>query len=1165
MRSSANYSDPVDNQEQSWLQNPSFSREQAQEIQELFTTDSLLPRPAGTLRERKREEASADDLLSTSSDSEDYRRPNQRKSEKEHKRDRKRHHKHREKEDREKRSRKKGKLASGDKHTLASVKPQTIWLDESGLDPKDAYRLDPKPDVNNLRYTGLYSGDVASYRRNFGSRCLGLGSHQAIEWTDGRTRASKKDGRKEKLMRYFKGGSLLRPQSDVVLQFTRHATGKEPDSSTLPHVEDYLALVGENKQGASEEQTGQTSELTPEMYITRCTADYNRCLLEDPHNVPQWLEFIAFQDQARIWGRLPTSGLVAEETSTSLSSRKIRLALFERKVAIYERALESNPLSVELLEGHMGLIQEIWETEKVVRRWKDLVFQQPNKSRLWLSYIEFCQSRFSSFSTSSLTALYTKALLTLSSIQDGRLKSHRPDPDTPSSLLSIFVLYCNFLRQMGHSEKAVACFQALVEFNLCCPLELLSAEVTFRERVEFFEAFWDSGIPRFGEEGAVGWSSWMEATRKSGEIENQPQLGVVDVSLYKKASEARSSPRDANVDEIDPEISLIAGLPLRAAWLVLEQEREKEGGLPWRPDTSKGESEDDCTDPDRMVLFDDVNSSLFSITDPKLCLQLLLSFLHFLGAPLPSAPTHPPIPHLSFTCLEEPTEVYTAPTAILRSLLLAESFHQLPTTHQLVGIGQSYNSLGDISLVQLVTSLSSLSERHPTASNFTSNVCNQALSLLQDGSAQTTMAQLWVHHELSLLAKNPGAFASPKPNKAVKSRIKTIQKLVKRLLRLESHRNDLLLWNCCALLEYLVGNFSEAVRLYESVLSQYKSGPDCCPELVDLYVCFCGCVIGLERSLPPTPGTESGSKLALHALVCLAEGSYEAVGTREPLVSPGRLLKAKAVYEKTGSPNESDCSTPTNRIVCRTYFEYLTKGLKFACESLDRYTRTLASSLSASSSEERTCIMSRLHIALYFQSRLILHYSLANPIQPAILRATLEHSLSFFPDDGWFLTAYISCEQQSFISGNLRRYFDSHAPKANTPLPWLFAVWAELQRYHKLRSLGEGGGGEAYDEPETGTLHRIGALLRRATESTNGRHCPLLWRLLMKFEVSKGMEVGRQIGREGGETSLLDDTPLTKVHYTLATTEMFFWHLIYLIMNAFSIAVPEGTPWTVGS
>jgi hypothetical protein len=72
----------------------------------------------------------------------------------------------------------------------------------------------------------------------------------------------------------------------------------------------------------------------------------------------------------------------------------------------------------------------------------------------------------------------------------------------------VFLQFCYFLKQAGFAEKSIALFQALIEFNYSMPAVLLSAPRV--EQVALFEPFWDSCVPRFGEEGAVGWSTWIQ-------------------------------------------------------------------------------------------------------------------------------------------------------------------------------------------------------------------------------------------------------------------------------------------------------------------------------------------------------------------------------------------------------------------------------------------------------------------------------------------------------------------------------------------------------------------------------------------------------------------------------------------------------------------------------
>lgn len=53
---------------------------------------------------------------------------------------------------------------------------------------------------------------------------------------------------------------------------------------------------------------------------------------------------------------------------------------------------------------------------------------------------------------------------------------------------------------------ATALFQAEIEFSLFCPSLLLSEH----SKIRLFEHFWNGNGPRVGEEGALGWSSWLE-------------------------------------------------------------------------------------------------------------------------------------------------------------------------------------------------------------------------------------------------------------------------------------------------------------------------------------------------------------------------------------------------------------------------------------------------------------------------------------------------------------------------------------------------------------------------------------------------------------------------------------------------------------------------------
>ena len=142
----------------------------------------------------------------------------------------------------------------------------------------------------------------------------------------------------------------------------------------------------------------------------------------------------------------------------------------------------------------------------------------------------------------------------------------------------IFTQQCHFLRQSGHSEKAISLFQAMIDFTffkpdsvrelstkqqVClfdCVHQSLNSQiwviyidiqrviyrcsnkeemgscifmclyVCLHAQVEFFEPFWDSGEARVGELGARGWKAWMLQQERGGWL--QPSAGKTHTHTY---------------------------------------------------------------------------------------------------------------------------------------------------------------------------------------------------------------------------------------------------------------------------------------------------------------------------------------------------------------------------------------------------------------------------------------------------------------------------------------------------------------------------------------------------------------------------------------------------------------------------------------------------------
>lgn len=887
----------------------------------------------------------------------------------------------------------------------------------------DAFHIDRARDRDNLHYDSLYSGDVALYRRRF--QCQGLSSHQSVELNDGRSKARKSKKKNLKPLRYF--SSVLPASSDVIVSGCVKGAVVEP-------LGDILKLGGEPgiSPGAD-----SGSILSAQRHVSQLVGEYNKSLLDNPHNIPLWLEFISQQRVFLEWSH-----------SECVSEGKRDRALREREIAIFERALESNYDSVDLLLGHMTLISSVWEPKRVLKQWKDLVFKQPNVPQLWIGYIDFCLSEFSEFSVAAVTALYSKCIRTLTLIAAGSLKSHSPLPGHLNWMLAIFSRYCDFLRQAGQTEKAVACYKALIEFNICMPM---SKEVDpLVSQVEFLEPFWSSLAPRIGEAGAAGWKNFKLASPRILDVVNsdpflKPELDLLD-------------------DEDDIEMEIISSLTVKEAWLQLEKHRTVHHCLPWR-------GEEEPLDPDRVVLFEDVKPVLFPLQDTDLQLELVLQFLKFLGALVPSS-----LPASNYQAVDDILQVSPHFVEVFGNLL--------PNVDSLFlssGVGASPCVMEADSLTALSTSLSNHlfhiptfpRERSPAVFNTIVRVCSQALGLFSENCMQqTVIGQVWITHHILDVTESTQHGGS---EKEVKARVKNVQKLVKSLLKLEKHRNNVTLWNCCAVVEHLLGHYAECLHIYNTILSSS-------PSSLLVYTSMVECLLHLQPTLVASSQEKMHAQsAAVNALVCLSEGRY---CTASESVSPVRILRARVHYEDMTANRYSASNDVTETFqygLCHAYFEYVTRGIVHANIVLDDL-RPLLTAMA-----QPATILEKLS---FKQARLLLHTPLT---KPASLRAVLERcSIS----NSWFTTQFISLEEQSFISGRLRRFVDQHTRVCRGPDLWVCAVCAELRHYCRIT---QERGEAVLEGTPLGCVRRALSLLERATESRG--QSPLIWRLYMAVQV----------------------------------------------------------------
>ena len=946
--------------------------------------------------------------------------------------------------------------------------PKAVWLEDVGLKPEMAYRFDKAPDIDNVRYGGLYSSDIANYRR-YTNHCIGL--QDEINFTDNRGKKASKKHKKTGSERYYNGS--ISKQQDAIVYTGSKDTVFEWDKSFVT-----FGIAEKQKSG---EAADTVNPETSEWYISQRAKAFNQLLAEDPSDVSLWLEFLQFQDEIYLWGCTP--GVDSEGGSDP--KKQNHLALIERKMAICEKALHSNPLAVGLILRYMSLCEEVWDHDRIIKSWKDTVFKLPQKAALWVNYILYCQRQFSFFTVSQLSAIYAKCISTLSSLHEGLLRSHKPEGDIEQSLISIVALFCLFLRGAGHTEKAVALYQALIEFNLCSPASLSSTDVSLKERVEFLEPFWDSGAARIGEPGARGWKSWVE--HENSNEKDFPDLGLLQVRQIWSEADASQSTSD------DQEMELVKERPLAEAWLSVEALREAQHHLPWKP-SKEGEA-DSIDDPDRMVLFDDVSPYLFHLTTEEMRLSLIQHFLNFLGVQTSAVSSSCCIGHHMMHSLVHTSQI--APPTLAAppiSCRISDLLQGSVVSTSCCFIGKDF----DATQINSINLNNSLEPPDFNSVCFIRSFLNQCLPLLSTNS-QTVIFRDWLHFELSIIR-------STTPKEARK-KLKSVKKLAKMLLKLDAHRNNMQLWCSYAHLELLCEGRNNAIKVCEKLLTQCSVNLESNTSLpvLEMYLYLIEIILNISSDAKSIQPSVDNSHVK-HILVCLANGKYHTYSTSGAQVSSTKILWAQNKLQqacqrtlntlldlKQQNISKDNVEQYSLLMSCLLYFNSTITSLSDTYKLFKEHCNKL---VGFKSSQQHICHLERVFITM---CRVILCCQKSEPCLAQILRCVLENCLKLFPNNEYFLDCFIKSEKHCFVAGRLRRYFDTQAPLCSAPFSWLYSIRAEWMRYQTLR---EHQMNITIDEPTSGIIHRIRSLFYRASQSPNCRCCVLLWRLYMSFEVT---------------------------------------------------------------
>ncbi|KAM7404039.1 hypothetical protein PAMA_004452 [Pampus argenteus] len=962
-----------------------------------------------------------------------------------------------------------------DRPQAAPLSSRFSWLDDLQSPTEQPFCVDSKPDAANWTYKSLYRGDVARYKRK-GRSLLGLDlRRQEVSWEESESNKKPKSGDKKKAAdRYFSTVSrqLLRSQHPVptlpripecgdVISPTFFLplgddegenkggeTGDRVQTSSVNPLGVYdssttLWLQGKGQQDQTEHEK-QDKETAQSLLSVR-TEEFNRQLREQPADTQLWIKFIQYQDElsAAVFG-----GEEEQQGTDSAERRKSSYrAVLEKKLSIAERAVATNPGCIALQLERLRICQELWEPSVLAKEWKKLVFLHPNSAPLWREYLLFTQSYFSNFTVAKVNSAYGKCQSTLSAVRDGSMVSHPALPGIEEDMLDIFTQQCHFLRQCGHSEKAISLFQAMMDFTFYKP------------------------------------ESVQEMSTKQQD---------------------RSQPR-------------------WTVWLDVESSRETLHWLPWRPDKAKGQSEEDCDDPDRQVLFDDIGPSLICLSSPEVRLRLLLSFLSFLGLPVDcSAPCQ-----LSLL-LED------------LSLLTQGDDHQRPLTcHDLPGPG--INAVGHMTTLQGNKKWAGLGKH---GERFVTNVFNMVQPVLP-AHHRAVLSLSWMQYEKLKVLR----CLRSGNKKRLRSQGKSSKRVAKRLLKEPENRSALVLWREYAHLEWMLGNLDEARKVFSTATAIGGTKGLTSPTLCELCLLWAQLEVEDGASVRGAGGlSDVTASPAVCVLTRLAEGTSSSSSSS---LTPVSILKARKSYEQaltaSMSAMDQDPRNPqANRkgqedmlgeklslrglVGCYALFQYLTVGIQAAHavynqarERMEELHRTLTfdkqlnsnASTDASHSADASSPTSRhrvnrlaseCEILAVQQAALLRHHNSISVFPLATLRQTLTSALSTWPNNAPLWSIYVQVENRYHSAGRARRFFHSVTRDNSSVVPHLFAIVAEQQRKQLLDAAQRSCCNTTALSvlPENGLSNRIRGLFESTIATEMGAHCPLLWRMYMHFLVSEG-------------------------------------------------------------
>ncbi|KAK6123611.1 hypothetical protein DH2020_042643 [Rehmannia glutinosa] len=954
----------------------------------------------------------------------------------------------------------------------SSRKPGTQkWASSSTSNEKDYY-FDSRGDRDNLAFGCIYRMDVARYKIYNSKK---ISDHNYFRWSkgvghlEGDSDIDALDTRLRSGGRYWsaKYAAIERHKN---LKRVRVLAPSKPLSSL---VSDYIPLIDEGS-ASGPVSSEKVVEESWEDEVLRKTKEFNKMTRERPQDESIWLAFAEFQD--KVASMQPHKGA--------------RLQILEKKISILEKATEINPDSEDLLLSLMNAYQTRDSTDVLIRRWVKILTSNSGSYKLWREFLRVVQGEFSRFKVSEMRKMYANAIQALAG---ACIKQHRQahpsgnaTPVDPAvvqleiGLVDIFLGLCRLEWQSGYQELATALFQAEMEYSLFCPL--VTSEQSKRR---LFEHFWSSNGARIGEDGALGWSTWLEKEEEQRQrLISEEASSIVEEGGWtgwfeplSKTEETEmaenTTEKDVVVEELDDGSdtkdveqkddieSLLKALGIDAAaegdikikdtetwtkWSKAEMARDFDRWMPLRANTDRVSHDDataDAEDDEQLlsiILYEDVSDYLFSLSSEEARLSLVSQFVDFYEGRI-----------AQWTCTNSSN--WVEKTLSLDSL-----------PYSLV---EDLRKVHDVLTKKLANPLSISLERLLNSSD-DSNMRSNMMRFLRNAILLCLKAfpQNYILEGAALVAEE---LSNTRMNSASCS-VTPCRALAKTLLK--NNRQDVLLCGVYAQREAFFGNIDHSRKVFDMALSSVEGLPlDVKPNVSLLYFWYA------EVELANNSSENSESSLrAMHILSCFGSGAKYSPFKGQP--SSLQKLRARQGFKdrmkmlsSTWARGIIDDSSAA--LICSAaLFEELTYGWPSALEILENsFTMVLP---------ERRRHSRQLEFLFNYYVRML--YKNRTELKISKIWEAIGKGLQIYPFNPQLHEALVEISYLYTSPNKLRWTFDDYCQKKPSVITLLYALSFEL-------STG-------------GSQHRIRGLFERALEDDKLHNSVILWRCFIEFERS---------------------------------------------------------------